>query len=133
MGEVVFDASALLAYLNDEPGASAVEEALAQGGYISAVNWAEVLSKAADVGIPPGELTADLTTGGLLGQLLKVVPFDEESASKTADLRVATRDRGLSLADRACLGLAATVRLPAWTADREWDRLLPEIEVVLVR
>ena len=133
MSEAVFDASALLAYLNDEPGATAVEQALAQGGYISAVNWSEVLSKAAELGIPARELTADLTDGGLLGQLLRVVPFDQESAAQAADLRLPTRERGLSLGDRACLALTAAVRLPVWTADREWDRLLPGVEVRLIR
>lgn len=46
MNESVLDASALLAYLNEEPGVDIVEKALAAGTAIGTVNWAEVLSKA---------------------------------------------------------------------------------------
>lgn len=45
MNKSVLDASALLAYLNEEPGAEVVEKALAAGTAIGTVNWAEVLSK----------------------------------------------------------------------------------------
>jgi PIN domain nuclease of toxin-antitoxin system len=133
VSEAVFDASALLAYLNDEPGGGAVEQALAGGGSVSAVNWAEVLTKAGEAGVPARALTASLVDRGLLGQILRVVPFDEDAARRTAELREATRGRGLSLADRACLALAQALGLPAWTADREWKGLLPDVEVVLVR
>jgi ribonuclease VapC len=53
VSEIVLDASALLAYLNEEPGAEAVEEALARAACIGAANWAEVLSKAAENGVDP--------------------------------------------------------------------------------
>jgi PIN domain nuclease of toxin-antitoxin system len=49
----VLDASALLAFLRDEPGAEVVERALEAGAAIRAANWAEVLSKAAEVGEDP--------------------------------------------------------------------------------
>ena len=49
----VLDASALLAYLQDESGAEVVEEALARGSAMSAANWAEVLSKLAEAGQKP--------------------------------------------------------------------------------
>ena len=42
---VVLDASALLAYLHDEPGSATVEEVLSEA-VISAVNLAEVIQKA---------------------------------------------------------------------------------------
>ncbi len=41
----LFDASALLVFLLDEPGADAVEEQLVVGGAVSAANWAEVAQK----------------------------------------------------------------------------------------
>ena len=49
----VLDASALLAYVQDEPGADHVEKALARQVAISAANWAEVLSKLAERGQDP--------------------------------------------------------------------------------
>mgnify|MGYP005839926651 FL=1 len=44
MAETVLDASALLAYLFDEPGADVVAEALASGACMSAVNFSAELS-----------------------------------------------------------------------------------------
>ncbi len=44
MSEVVLDASALLAYLFDEPGADMVSEALLAGDVMSTVNLSEVLT-----------------------------------------------------------------------------------------
>ena len=41
---VVLDASALLAFLHDEPGGERVSHAL-EGGCVSTVNWCEVLQK----------------------------------------------------------------------------------------
>jgi PIN domain nuclease of toxin-antitoxin system len=46
----VFDASALLAHLNEEPGAAVVREAMEAGAAISVANWAEVLTKLAERG-----------------------------------------------------------------------------------
>lgn len=132
-GEAVFDASALLAYLNDEPGAEAVEAALSRGGLISAVNWAEVLSKAEDAGTPAQEVAAQLTDSGILGPLLQVAPLDEVIAQRIAKLRPATREHGLSLADRACLALAAHLARPALTADWAWRHLEVGVEIVLIR
>lgn len=43
----VLDASALLAYLQGEPGAANVATDLTKGSAISSINWAETLSKLA--------------------------------------------------------------------------------------
>jgi ribonuclease VapC len=48
----VIDASALLALLQDENGADAVVEAIADGAAISTVNLSEVLAKLAEHGQP---------------------------------------------------------------------------------
>jgi len=60
-GPVVLDASALLAYLRDDPGAELVADAISMGVVISAVNVAEVLSRAIDRGADPCALADDLT------------------------------------------------------------------------
>lgn len=53
----VLDASALLAYLHGETGASVVTAALIQETAISSVNWAETLSKLAERGQNPESVT----------------------------------------------------------------------------
>lgn len=119
----VLDASALLAYLGDEPGSDAVEQALVEGAAMSAVNWAEVLTKAAEAGKSPAALTAELEGAGLFGEGLQVVALVAADGPAIARLRPLTRALGLSLADRACLALAQRLDLPALTTDREWARL----------
>jgi PIN domain nuclease of toxin-antitoxin system len=129
----VLDASALLAYLNDEAGAQMVEESLVKGSAISAVNLAEVLSKLAEVGEDPQDVSDNLKRRGLLGGKLVVAPLGHDDAVVIARLHSTTRAHGLSLGDRACLGLALRLRVPALTADRAWSRLKISVKVVTVR
>ena len=129
----VLDASALLAYLNDEAGADVVEEALLRGAAISAVNLAEVLSKLAEVGADPRDVTENLWGRGLLGGNLGVSPLGEDDAVMIARLHRSTRVHGLSLGDRACLGLALRLKVPALTADRAWSRLKVAIKIEPIR
>lgn len=136
MNEPVLDASALLAYLNAEPGADTVEEALGAGARVGAVNWAEVLSKVAEKSGAPEALEDQLERSGILGQALKVVPLTQEDALIVGKLRPRTKDAGLSLADRACLALAIRLSVPALTTDQAWAALDAEalgVEVRLVR
>jgi len=110
-------------YLRDEPGAQAVADTIASGAAISAVNLAEVFSRATDRGADPALLADDLTRHGLLGGALVVEDFMTADAIEVARLRPLTRQVGLSLADRACLALAQhgsaySVALPASGAER---------------
>lgn len=129
----VLDASALLAYLREEPGADVVAAAIADGAAISTVNLAEVFSRSADRGIDPAKLAAKLTEGGLLDGAITVEPFTIADAIDTACLRPATRDAGLSLGDRACLALARRLDAPALTADAAWDRTAHGVELHQIR
>jgi ribonuclease VapC len=129
----VLDASALIAYLNDEAGAETVAEAVAASASISAANWAETLSKAADAGRDPGEVAADLAAQGLLPGLIEVEPLTAADALSMADVRVRTGRTDISLADRACLALALRLDLPVLTADREWTELDLDLEVRPIR
>jgi PIN domain nuclease of toxin-antitoxin system len=129
----VLDASALLAYLRDEPGADAVAEAIADGATISTVNLAEVLSRAADHGGDPGLLAGDLTRRGLLGGALVVEDFTAADAIEVARLRPLTRQAGLSLADRACLALTRRLSTLALTADSAWAELTVDIQTQQIR
>ncbi len=133
--EPVLDASAFLAYLQAEDGAALVSNALARGCTMSTVNWAEVLSKVAELGKPPAELVAELESRQLLGTSLRIAPFDNVDALTVGDLRPATRALGLSLGDRACLALGKRLGSPVLTSDRAWGQLDSDIgiEVQLIR
>ena len=133
MASSVLDASAVLAYLRDEEGAQRVADALGEGAVMSAANWAEVLSKVADLGEDPEALEARLVAEGLIGSVLEIVALEPSDALRIARLRPVTRAAGLSLGDRACLALAARLVLPALTADRAWNGVSLEVEVETIR
>ena len=133
MAGAVLDASALLAYLNREAGAEFVADLLGVGVSISAVNFAEVLSTAADRGVEPGQLIDGLTEVGVLNGALSLEPFTATDASTVASLRSATRHAGLSLGDRACLALARRLDVPAVTADAAWAEVDVGVEIRLIR
>src|SRR5271168_2734054 len=113
----VLDASAILAYLVDEPGSRAVEKVLDEAG-ASAVNIAEVASKLAERGAPADEIRRTIQALGI-----EVIPCDETIAYQIGDLRRSTKAQGLSLGDRACLATAIHLQVRAITADRGWRTL----------
>jgi ribonuclease VapC len=127
MANAVLDASAVLALLNDEPGADLVIAALADA-VVSAVNYAEVVSKLTERGASRAAVRAAIT-----GIDLKVVDFDMSLAERTGAMRAETRHLGLSLADRACLALAEREGVPVYTGDRAWVGALPDIVVRAIR
>ncbi len=127
MAKYALDASALLALLNAEKGATLVEDLLPDA-VISAVNLAEVVSRLSAVGMPENGIRETLS---LLG--LEVIPFDEDQAFQAGLLYPPAQDYGLSLGDRACLALARATSTIAVTADRAWANLGIGIEVKLIR
>ena len=133
MSAAVLDASAFLAYLQDEPGADVVSDAISDGAAISTANLAEVLSRAAARGHDPQRLARQLTERGLLDGAIVVEPLSSADAVEIARLRPLTRERGLSLADRACLALATRLELPAVTADTAWSQLELPVELRPIR
>ncbi len=126
VSEPVLDSSAILALVLGEPGARKVQEHL-PGALLSAVNYAEAVSKLSDRGMPPDEARMAL---GLTG--VSIVDFDSHQAWLAGDLRRSTRSAGLSLGDRACLALARDRSVPAITADRLWAQI-PGFDVVVIR
>jgi len=127
VSKIVVDSSALLARLHREPGAEVVAPYLS-AALVSAVNLAEVGARLADGGMPEKVARQAIESLGV-----SVAPFDEDLAYASAALRLATRRRGLSLGDRACLALALERSLPVLTADRAWAELDIGVEVRLIR
>jgi ribonuclease VapC len=126
---VVLDASAVLAYLQDENGSEKVHDVLSEGrGIMSAVNFAEVVGKLLEAGLP--EISVNTVMSNLE---LQVQPLDEKQAWEIGLLRIRTKEFGLSLGDRACLALAYLMKLAVVTADKQWDNLKPDIEVIQIR
>jgi ribonuclease VapC len=115
---IVLDASALLALLNQEPGAEQLTPELLRSATTSTVNLAEVHSKLVSRGLPP-----DDAWEATLGPISEAVPFTSEHARLAGDLITKTRPLGLSLGDRACLALGLALRVPIYTADRSWHKL----------
>ena len=130
-GPVVLDASALLALLRAEPGGVRVAAAIVPGALISALNWSEVLSRLVDLGGDPARVTSMSLPPASSG--VEVVPFDDAQARETARLQAKTRSLGLSLADRAALGLARLRGLPVLTSDRAWRSLHLSIRIEVIR
>ncbi len=127
MSEAVWDASALLALLGEEPGADELVPLLPSAA-MSAVNLSEVAAKLLERGMPSDECRQVL--GGLP---LEIHAFDEDMAFAAAALRPSTRSLGLSFGDRACLALALGLRRPVLTADRAWRDLDLDVPVRQVR
>lgn len=110
---VVLDASALLAFLQEEPGTDLVEERLERGAACSVVNWSEVAQKV--IGSGRDWLSARTL---LLSYELVVEPVTIDDAESAAHRW--TKGDGLSIADRLCLALAERTDVEAWTADAAW-------------
>ena len=129
MSDLVLDASALIAMLNEEPGGARVADVIASSR-ISTVNYAEVVSHYVRFGMPEREVDA------MLDPLpMTIVPADKALAQLAGRLRAVTADAGLSLGDRFCLALAIRDGLPAWTADKVWRTIadVAKAEVVVIR
>jgi len=109
----LFDASALLAFLQGEAGAEVVERELIAGGACSAANWSEIAQK-----LIARDRDWDLARGLLRSYGLGVEPVTEADAELAAKLWRA--GSGLSLADRLCLATGERLDAVVWTADTAW-------------
>jgi len=132
LSNFVLDASALMAYFYQEPGADVVESAILQGSFISTINWAEVLSTAIHRGEDIDELISKIESANELSRLT-ILPAIEIDAIQIARLRPATKTLGLSLGDRACLALGLRLDLTVLTADQIWKNLALNIPITIIR
>lgn len=127
MIEFVLDSSAILARLHGEPGGEIVRAALPKA-CISSVNFAEVITKLIEEGLPFGQAT------DLFDRLYcEVVDADKHRSALAGALHEQTRRAGISLGDRFCLQLAQELGVPALTTDQRWATLDIGVEVTLIR
>ncbi len=119
---VVLDASAALAYLQGEPGAQQVRDALESGAVMGAANWAEVAQKLRRAD------SWHVARALLLSFPLQIASVTVDDAEAAAALW--QEGSALSLGDRLCLALARRLDLPVLTADQAWSGIE---RVVLVR
>jgi PIN domain nuclease of toxin-antitoxin system len=121
---IVLDASAVLAWLQQEDGADIVDPLL-EGALISVANWAEVLQKVQNAGVD-----ADATAVSLKALGVQIAPLIEVDSTVIAKWWFA--DSALALGDRCCLALAERLGGQAVTAEQRWGGL-PDIDVLLIR
>ena len=110
---VVLDASAMLAFLQDEARAGEVEAALADDARCGAANWSEVAQQVLAAGRDWSLIRALLVSYGI-----RVEPVVDDDAEWAA--RRWRQGEGLSLADRLCLALAERLDTDILTADTAW-------------
>lgn len=128
MASIVFDASAILALLRDEPGANVVARYIGDG-LISGVNLQEVIKS-----LLRREVPIDAALAMLDALHLDVRPHGRDDAVAAARLYPATKEFGSGLGDRTCMALAIAEGLPVLTADREWARIeIPGLKLLLAR
>ena len=122
--EAILDASAVLAWLQEERGSDKVEEVLDRAA-ISAVNATEVVHKLINRGA-----TREKAQQILDQMSLPVLDFTEAMSRECAGL---SHHPSLALGDRACLATGLTLKIPVFTADRRWGALVPPEAVRLIR
>lgn len=91
---VVLDASALLAYLQDEPGGERVRKVITHS-IMSTVNWAEVIGKARDDGVDTRGLRGKIShpsdsRSSRSRPIRPTLPADSRNAPSDSDSRSAT-------------------------------------------
>jgi ribonuclease VapC len=128
MNEVVFDASAILALLLQEPGAEKLTGEILINAVASTVNLAEVQSKLVTRGVP-----AERAWANTLSAVTAQEPFTGEQAKIAGSLIAKTASYGLSLGDRSCLALAIALKAPVYTTEKIWKGLKVGVPIHVIR
>ena len=128
MNEVVFDASAMLALIQQERGAETLTDEILINAVTSTVNFAEVQTKLVKASNDP-----DRAWIAALSTVSAVEPFTSEQAKIAGDLIARTEKYGLSLGDRCCLALAIALKAPVYTTEQTWRSLKVGVPIHLIR
>jgi ribonuclease VapC len=124
---IILDASAIIAYLDEEPGSQIVEQWLPDSA-VSMINICEVISVLVREGKPEEQVS--LRVNGLVPL---IVPFSWDIARITAALIVETQSKGLGLGDRAALATAKMMKLPVLTAESRWLDVAAGVDIRFIR
>lgn len=128
MNEVVFDASVMLALIQNERGAEKLTDEIRLDAVASTVNLAEVQSKLVKKSNDP-----DRAWQAALSTIAAVEPFTSEQARIAGDLIATTEKCGLSLGDRSCLALAIALKAPVYTTEQSWRNLKLGVPIHVIR
>jgi PIN domain nuclease of toxin-antitoxin system len=128
MNEFVLDASAMLAYIQEERGADNLTKEILDHAVASTVNLVEVQSKLVKKGHDPEDAWEEI-----LSLVIAEEPFTSEQARIAGDLITTTEKYGLSLGDRSCLALAIALKAPVYTTEQLWRNLKVGIPIHVIR
>lgn len=130
MKRYVFDSYALLAFLEDEPGAAQVEKALREvirgraEGFLCIINWGEIYYS---VIREQGEAKAAEIAAHLEQYPLTLVAADYELTKAAAKLKGKYR---IAYADCFAAALASQLKAVVLTGDPEFRLLTGEVKIV---
>ncbi len=130
MKTYVLDASALMAFFEDRPGADKVEELLAKAAeakrplLMSVVNWGEVYYS---VWRARGEPAADAKLQEIAQLPIAVIDVDAELTRLAARLKA---QHNLPYADCFASALAHSLKAPLVTSDQDFRRAPPANKVL---
>jgi PIN domain nuclease of toxin-antitoxin system len=128
MNEIVLDASAILALLQEEPGAEKLTDEVLDHAVASTVTLAEVQGKLVKSGLDPAQAWENV-----LSVLIGAEPFTARQAMIAGSLIAETEKYGLSLGDRSCLALAVELNAPVYTAEQAWKHLRGGVPIHVIR
>ncbi len=128
MSKVVLDASAILALLQQEPGAEKLTIGIRMNAVVSTVNLAEVQSKLVKKRNDP-----ERAWEAALSSIAAVEPYTMEQAKIAGSMITKTEEFGLSLGDRSCLALAIALKVPVYTTEQVWRDLKVGVPIHVIR
>ena len=126
----VLDTSALIAFINDEPGQAVVAHALAAGAIACTATMAESSTVLLRTGF------STVSSRSIILALPTIwADADTDLALRAGEMTPLTKPFGLSLGDRFCLALAKREDLPVYTADKIWAKVAAPLglTVTLIR
>src|SRR5258708_93754 len=117
MKPVIADTSAIIAYLNFEPGAEEVRKLLSRIR-LTMVNVAEIVAV-----VSRHQVSRSWVEERVFRVFPELLPFDREQAYLCGALEAITRPQGISLGDRACLAAGILQGWPVLTAESKWTEV----------
>lgn len=127
MKPVIADTSAVLAYIDQEPGWEVVNQHLPQI-QVSAVNMTEAVTVLTLRGSASEWIERHVFT-----VFPEVLPYNPEEALNAGFMVINTKRLGLSLGDRACLATALLLGATVLTTDSAWAKLDLGVDIRLLR